>query len=307
MTGKILIVGSANVDLVMKMDRLPRRGETITDADFWQTLGGKGANQAYGAALAGGAVQFVGCVGEDSYGEQIIANLRRAGVDVSCLFQEHGVATGTAMIMVEQGGENYLSVAPGANYRLSPTHLDQARRAFEGAAILLLQYEIRQETIRHAVDLAAALDIPVLFNLAPAHDIDPQIIRKVSILVVNETEAEFLCGFQVNSIETAAQAAQALRLMGPEQVIVTLGASGSYIDAAQVQAHLPAFPVQAVDTTAAGDEYCGCLAVALVEGKSIQESVRFASAGAAIAVTRLGAQPSLPTRQEIDRLLTSKV
>lgn len=302
--GKTLVViGSSNVDLMMTMSRLPRPGETITDAEFMQTFGGKGANQAVGAARAGGDVVFVNCVGDDMFAPIMVESFKKDGINVDYVFHETGISSGTALGMIGQQGENYLSVAPGANYRLTPQHIDRARAIIEQAAFLLLQYEIPVPTLQYIIDLAIALEKNVIWNFAPAREFDPEYIGKVHTLLVNETEAEFLCGVRANDENQAHRAAEALLARGVEVVILTLGSKGSYLAYETVRQHIPAFQVTAVDTVAAGDIYCGSLAVALAEGKSFEEAVRFASAASAISVTRKGAQPSAPTRAEIEEFL----
>jgi len=304
MARKIVVVGSSNVDLIMKMDHLPRLGETVTNAIFLQTFGGKGANTAVGTARAGGEVYFVTCVGDDSYGHQSIENLSRLGVHLDGVFTEQQVASGTALIMVDSQGQNYLSVAPGANYRLSPQHIDRAAELIHSAEMVLLQYEILPETLKYVIDLASRAEKKILLNLAPARPLEDEYLAKLSVLVVNETEAEFLCGFPVDTADHIHHAAESLLAKGPGLVIITLGAQGAYFATQELRMHAPGFKVKAVDSTAAGDIFCGSLAVALVEGKSVLESVRFANAAAAISVTRLGAQPSAPGRHEIERFLS---
>jgi len=303
MEQRIVVVGSSNVDLVMKMSRLPQRGESVSDAVFLQTFGGKGANQAVAAAKAGGRVHFVNCVGDDSYGGQVIHNLQQAGVNTQYVFMESGVASGTALIMVGPGGENYLGVAPGANYRLGRAQVDQAKSLICSAAMVVLQYEIATDTLTYVIDMAHQARRPILLNLAPPRPIAEGTLSKLDILVVNETEASFLCGLPVGDAAQAWQAASALLAKGPKQVILTLGANGLIALSAQQRQQVPAFEVQAVDTTAAGDVFCGALAVALVEGQDLRHSLRFASAASAISVTRMGAQPSIPNRDEINAFL----
>jgi ribokinase len=302
--GRIVVVGSSNIDLVMKMARLPRVGETVTDARFVQAFGGKGANQAVGAARAGGEVVFVGCVGDDAYGAQVRGSLDADGIDTRFVFTEAGVASGTALILVGGGGENYISVAPGANYRLTPAHVDRAREAIEGAAIVISQCEIPPETLDHVVSLAAELGKPVLLNLAPARKLSDAALAKLAYLAVNETEAEFLTGRKVASDRDVEQAAGALLDRGPKTVVLTLGARGAYVAGGDLRALVPGFAVEPVDTTAAGDVHCGALAVALVEGRPLLEAARFANAAAALSATKLGAQPSAPTRTDIEALLS---
>ncbi|HXK09686.1 MAG TPA: ribokinase [Vicinamibacteria bacterium] len=304
MAGKVVVVGSSNVDLVMKMPRLPKVGETVTDCEFAQVFGGKGANQAVGAARAGGEVAFVGCVGGDAYGSQVVENLRADGIDTRFVFAETGVASGTALIMVGGEGHNYLAVAPGANYRLTPAHVDRARGALAEAAIVGTQCEIRADTLDRVVALAAELGKPVMLNLAPAREVSEASLARLAYLAVNETEAEFLTGLPVASDADASKVADALRAKGPKTVVLTLGPRGAYVAAEGVRALVPGFAVEAVDTTAAGDVHCGALSVALVEGRPLLEAVRFANAAAALSVTKLGAQPSAPRRSDIEELLS---
>jgi ribokinase len=306
MAGPVVVVGSSNVDLVMKMAHLPKVGETVTDATFVQAFGGKGANQAVGAARAGGEVVFVACVGDDAYGAQVIDNLKADGVDTGFVFTEAGVASGTALIMVGGEGQNYLSVAPGANYHLTPAHVDRARGAIEAAAVVISQCEILPETLDHVIDLGAKLGKPVMLNLAPARKVGDVSLARLFCLAVNETEAEFLTGLKVAGDRDIETAAGALLGRGPRTVVLTLGARGAYVAGKGVRSLVPGFDVEAMDTTAAGDVHCGALAVALVEGRPLLEAVRFANAAAALSVTKLGAQPSAPRRPDIDALLSRR-
>lgn len=303
---KIVVIGSSNIDLIMKMERLPQLGETVTDAEFMQVYGGKGANTAVGAARAGGRVAFVNCVGEDAYTPMMLENYRRDGIDCSFIYHEKGLPSGHALVMVGKGGNNYLSVAPGANYRLDGEKIERALPLISEAAMVLLQYEVPAETNYRAIDLARERNIPVLWNFAPARDCDRSYLAKTSVLVVNEVEAAFLSGIPVRDTESAAAAAGRLRKYGIPDVIVTLGEQGAWLSSEEGEVLVPAFRVEALDTTAAGDIFCGCLAVALVEGRSRKEAVRFASAASALSVTRLGAQPSAPARAEIDAFLAGQ-
>jgi ribokinase len=306
MTGPVVVVGSSNVDLLMKMPRLPKVGETVTDCVFAQVLGGKGANQAVGAARAGGAVVFVACVGDDGYGGQVVESLRQDGIDTRFVSREPGVASGTALIMVGGEGHNYLAVAPGANYRLTPAHVDRAREAIAGAAIVISQCEILPETLDRVIALGAELGKPVMLNLAPARPVSAASLARLAYLSVNETEAEFLTGLKVASERDVETAAEALLAKGPKTVVLTLGARGAYVAGNGRSTLVPGFAVAAVDTTAAGDVHCGALAVALVEGRPLLEAARFANAAAALSVTKLGAQPSAPNRQDIEALLSKR-
>jgi len=303
MNRKIVVIGSSNVDLLMKMDHLPEKGETVTDAEFFQVYGGKGANQAVAAARAGGNVAFVNSVGEDAYTPQMVQNYKNDGIDTRYVFQEKGIASGHALIMIGGEGMNYLSVAPGANYKLTPQKIDEAFPVFDEAAMIVMQYEIQEETLKYVIDLANNKNIPVLWNCAPARAFDLSYIPKINILVLNEVEAGFLAEMTVETEADAEKAAQKLIDRGVEKVIITLGSKGAFVVTRTEKVSVPAFKVEAVDTTAAGDTFCGAFAVALVEGKSLKEALQFASAAAAISVTRMGAQPSAPTRKEIDEFL----
>lgn len=307
MKDKIVVIGSSNVDLLMKMDHLPEKGETVTDAEFYQVYGGKGANQAVAAARAGGNVAFVNCVGEDAYTPQMVQNYKNDGIDTRFVFQEKGIASGHALIMIGSAGMNYLSVAPGANYKLTPARINEAMPVIEQAAMIVMQYEIQEETIKYVIDIANRNGIPVMWNCAPARAFDVSYIPKINILVLNEVEAGFLAGMLVENESDAEVAAKKLVDSGVEKVIITLGSKGAFVLTKTEKVSVPAFKVKAIDTTAAGDTFCGAFAVALVEGKPLKDSLLFASAAAAISVTRLGAQPSAPTREEIDAFLKNQL
>ncbi|MEN8117600.1 MAG: ribokinase [Bacteroidota bacterium] len=300
---KIVVIGSSNIDLIMKMDHLPEKGETVADAAFMQVYGGKGANQAVAAARAGGNVAFISCVGEDAYTPRMIQNYKNDGIDTRYIFEEKGKASGHALIMIGDRGENYISVAPEANYMLTPDKLDKALPVIQHAAMIVMQYEIPEETIKYVIDIANKNNIPVMWNVAPARAFDFSLISKVNILVLNEVEAGFLAEMPVENTIDAEKAAETLVKKGVEKVIITLGAKGAFIVTNDEKVSVPSYKVDAVDTTAAGDTFCGSLAVALVEEKSLKDSLKFASAAAAISVTRMGAQPSAPTREEIARFL----
>jgi ribokinase len=287
----------------MKMPRLPGVGETVTDAVFMQTFGGKGANQAVGASRAGGNVYFVNCVGDDDISRRMVEQFKNEGIHTDFVFQEKGISSGTALVMIGEQGANYLSVAPGANYRLTTQHINQVDVLIREAAMVVLQYEILPETLKYILDVCDTHKAKVLWNYAPAKEFDKSYLRKVTILVVNEIEAGMLSGITVAGGESVELAAEELLRLGCETVIITLGAQGSYVAASGVSEWIPAFKVEAVDTTAAGDIYCGCLAVALTDDRTLADSARFAVAAAAISVTRLGAQPSAPFRNEIDAFL----
>ena len=303
MNKKIVVIGSSNVDLIMKMERLPQVGETVTDATFMQVYGGKGANQAVAAARAGGEVSFVNCVGTDAYTPKMVENFESDGINTQFVFKEPQMVSGHALVMIGSAGRNYLSVAPGANYALTPEYIDSAKSVILEAAILIMQYEIPIETIEHVLNIAEEHDIPVLWNFAPAQKFRLTYCSKVKILVVNETEADFLVKTAVKDLKSAKAAVQELLNLGPNLVILTLGANGVIYGNHDSIQHCPAFKVNALDTTAAGDVFCGSFAVAHVEGKALHQAIEFATAASAICVTQIGAQPSIPYRKDIDAFI----
>jgi ribokinase len=300
---KILVVGSSNTDMIIKLDRIPRPGETLLGGEFFMAAGGKGANQAVGAARAGGTVTFVARVGRDVFGEQAIAGLVKDGIDVDYIFRDKARASGVALIFVAKDGENSIAVASGANGGLSPADVYKAKRAFAGVRVLVMQLETPLETVQAAAELAHKTGTRVILNPAPARPLPDRLLRRVSIITPNETEAELLTGIRVDDDAAAAKAADRLLDRGVQTVILTLGPRGAFVAAREGRQRVPGFKMKAKDTTAAGDIFNGALAVALAEGKPLYEAVRFANAAAAISVTRIGAQPSAPRRKEIEWLL----
>jgi ribokinase len=296
----ILVIGSSNIDLIMKMNRLPEKGETITDCSFLQTFGGKGANQAVAAARSGGIVTFLSSVGDDDFGTSMISNYKKDNINTDFVFKAEDVSSGTALIMIGGDGNNYISVAPGANYELKSQHIDGIMEIMARFGIIVLQYEILTETLEYILSKAMEIGVKTLLNFAPAKHLNPSSLSKVSILVVNETETQFLTGIPVVSPDNAPEAASTLRSKGIETIIITLGINGSYVLSRNYTGFIPAYKVDAVDATAAGDVYCGSLATALMEDKPLQEAVKFSSAAAALCVTKLGAQRAAPHRKEID-------
>lgn len=300
---RILVVGSVNIDLVVRVPAIPRPGETVIGGSFTSVGGGKGANQAVAAARAGGQVGFVGRIGADAMGDAATAALQAEGIDTSCLTRDPAAASGVALILVDERGENSIAVAPGANDGLRPEHVDAARGLIDRADLLLLQLEIPLETAAHAVSLANAADVPVILNPAPARPLPDDLLRRIAILTPNETEAAVLANAPVTDEKSAGRAARGLLARGPTGVIVTLGGRGSLVVTAEAEARVPAVPLVAVDTVAAGDIFNGCLAVAIAEGSDLPAAIRFATAAAGISVTRRGAQASAPRRAEIEAML----
>jgi len=295
----ILVVGSLNMDLVLRVPRLPRPGETVLGEAYETHPGGKGANQAVAAARLGGRVRMLGRIGEDGFGRTLKASLAQEGVDVTWV-QETTGPSGAAFILVDPTGQNQIAVAPGANARLAPGDLPET--AFREAEVLLLQLEIPLETVAQAVALGRKAGSRILLNAAPAQKLPPAVWQGVDLLLVNEVEAAQLAGSSPpRTPEEALDLARRLRELVP-QVVLTLGDQGA-VWSGEEEGHLPTFAVRAVDATAAGDAFAGALAVALAEGMSMRAALRFASAAGALATTRPGAQPSLPFRSEVEALL----
>ncbi|MBR5758144.1 MAG: ribokinase [Thermoguttaceae bacterium] len=301
---KIVVVGSSNTDMIIKADRIPAPGETVVGGSFATAPGGKGANQAVAAARAGGDVVFVARVGDDMLGKQAIDGYVKEGIDVSLIQKDPKLATGVALIMVDSTGDNSISVASGANFALTPEDVDRAADAIKDAKMVVFQLESPLDAIQRAAELAKASGVPVLLDPAPApsEPLPREILECVTVVKPNETEAARLTGIEVVDEATARQAAEKLLELGVQIAIVTLGSAGSYVATKDgVRKSVPAMRVDAVDATAAGDAYSGALAVALAEGKPLDDALAFASKAAALSVQKLGAQPSLPTREEIER------
>lgn len=306
MSSRISIVGSANIDYIMQAPRLPEVGETVTDCRFLQTFGGKGANQAVAAARAGGTVHLIGAAGDDPVTDRMCDGFRADGIDLEGFARLADEPSGSALVIFDEEGRNYLTVAPGANYRVSPGQVRAQAEVLRSSDWVVLQMEIPLESVEAVLEITRERDVPVLLNYAPARTLDLKLDRAVHGLVVNESEAAALAGERVDpaDLRKAAQTAEMLRKRGGHRfVALTLGAQGVIVDSGEFSGHVPAFDVKAVDTTAAGDTFCGALAVALSEGRDLREAASFASAASALAVMEMGAQPSIPQRAAIDALL----
>ncbi len=302
----IVVIGSSNTDMIIKLDRIPRPGETILGGKFVTAAGGKGANQAVAAARAGGRVSFIARVGQDVFGDQAVAGFVKDQIDVDHVARDSSAPSGVALVFVAKDGENSIAVASGANANLAPADVERARTLIASAGVVVMQLETPLATVQAAARIAAQAGVRVILNPAPAQPLPDDLLRLIAILTPNETEAELLTGIKVHDPASAGQAADVLLTRGVQTVIITLGASGAFVAADGLRKLLPGFRKDAVDTTAAGDVFNGALAVALAEGQELEQAVRFANAAGAISVTRMGAQPSAPGRGEIDTLACSK-
>ena len=287
------------MDMVVKTSHIPVPGETVLSGSFFMNPGGKGANQAVSVARLGGDVAFVSKVGNDVFGKQSTQLFEEEGIDIAHLLSDDTLPSGVALITVDRSGENSIVVASGANAGLTPADLEDALDKIAGAGIVLMQLEIPMETVHFAAIYAVKHGVKVILNPAPANTLPPKLLSCIDIITPNQSEAAMLSGINVTDAATAAQAAVAIHNLGVKSVIITMGAMGCVIyDKGEITV-VPAQKVEAVDTTAAGDVFCGALAVALAEGGTLFDAVNFASRAAAISVTRMGAQPSIPYRKEL--------
>ncbi len=296
---KIIVVGSANTDMVVKTDQHPKPGETKMGGVFFMNAGGKGANQAVAAARLGGNVSFVAKLGNDIFGKQTLDGLTNENIDTSHVFIDDTAPSGTALIIVNSEGENSIVVAPGANAKLNVDDVNSIA-GLKDTSFILMQLEIPIETITAVIVAAKLNGTHVILNPAPAQPLSDQILNGLFLLVPNESEASMLTGIQVTDLESASMAAEALLQKEVSHVIITMGKQGAYFKSAYKEFLIPAPSVVALDTTAAGDTFCGALTVAKTEGKDWEEAIRFAIAAASLSVTRMGAQASIPFRNEIN-------
>lgn len=298
---RILVIGSSNTDMTVRSATLPKPGETVLGGDFRMGPGGKGANQAVAARLLGGEVTFVCKLGRDMFGEGASKHYELCGLDTSKILWSDK-PSGVALITVDSKAENSIVVASGANADMTVTDIDSVADIIKSSGILLLQLEIPMDAVVHAAEIAYNAGVQVVLNPAPAAVLPAELLKCVSILIPNETEASAISGIDINNFETAAAAAERLKGMGVREVIITMGSRGSVVCDGDCT-FVPAVKVNAVDTTAAGDTFCGGVCVALSEGKDLLEAVKFATAASSIAVQRPGAQDSIPNRCEVDKLL----
>jgi ribokinase len=303
----ISVVGSANMDLVFRTPRMPLIGETIAGGDFHQIPGGKGANQAVAAARLGAAVNFIGRVGDDAFGTRLRDCLVADAIDVSQLANTPNTATGVAGIIVDASGHNCIVLAPGANERLSVLDISNAAQSIRDSKLLVCQLETPLETVTAAINLAHEANVAVILNPAPARELADDLLQQVNYLIVNEVEACQLSGIEVTDAVSAQLASNKLLARGVGAVLLTMGEQGVYIANAETTKFIPGISVKVVDTTAAGDTFVGAFAVGIANGLSFEAASIEAQYAAALTVTRLGAQTSIPHRQEVLSFMASRI
>ncbi|MFT6094837.1 MAG: ribokinase [Pseudohongiellaceae bacterium] len=295
----IWVIGSINTDMVVKANSLPRPGQTIIGGEFFMNSGGKGANQAVAAARLGAEVSLLGCLGQDIFGDEAITQLKSEKINCSFVSRSENLPSGVALINVDSTGENQITVAPGANYSVGEQQVDLAFNSIEIGSLILLQLEIPLATVSHTIDLAQKHNCRVILDPAPAQSLSKQMLQDLYLITPNESEAEILTGIKIDSPESAESAAKHLLKMGVINVAITIGSKGVFLANSEGYEIIPAPAVTAIDTTAAGDCFNGSLAAALANGRSLRDSIVFACRAASIAVTRIGAQNSMPFQQDL--------
>ena len=304
MTARVTIVGSLNMDLVIRSPRIPQPGETIIGSEFQTVPGGKGANQAVAAARQGGQVTMVGRVGEDTFADALLENLASAEIDATFVHRDRQAASGVALIVVDDHGENIIVVASGANMRMTEKDVEAAEAPIAESDVLLLQLEVPLPVVKRAAQIAQSHRVTVVLNPAPARELPPDLLASVDVLVPNESEAALLTGFPVGSQSELEKAASKILNLGVRSVVITLGKRGAFLASGDYKSKIyEAFSIQPVDTTAAGDAFVAGLAVNYGAGKSLPDAIRWGNAAGAVTALRFGAQTSLPKRNEVQELL----
>jgi ribokinase len=302
---KIAVVGSLHMDFIVQVKAIPRVGETVLGSSFTRSPGGKGANQAVAAAKLGAAVVLIGRVGADAVGRELIETVQAQGVDATYVWADEGTYTGLALILVDDAGQNIIAVASGADMTCSAADITRAAGAITASHVLLTQLEIPLPVVESALEVAYRHGVPVILNPAPApgHDLADDLLTKVYLLTPNETEAEVLSGIPIRDVRTAERAAERLLDRGVDNVVLTLGRAGALLATRHTTVHIPGVAVHAIDTTGAGDAFCGALAVAIAAGTDLRAAVTYANYAGALTTTKMGAQAALPTREELERFL----
>ncbi len=300
MRPKIVVIGCLHTDFTVKVKTIPRIGESVLGKSFKRSPGGKGANQAIAAARLGANVTLIGRVGADVFGKELIKNLRENGIDTKYIIEDSETYTGLALIMVDEDGDNILAVASGADMRIRKEDIDRAEEIIKLSDILLIQLETPLQIVEYAINIAFNEGVKVLLNPAPAQKLSKDLLKKVYVLIPNEKEAELLSNVKIKDLNSSKISAKKLLENGTENIVITLGKNGSIIATKEETVHITGLNVNAIDTTGAGDAFCGALAVALSSGKELKEAVIYANYAGALATTKIGAQEALPTKEELE-------
>ncbi len=306
-TPKIAVVGSSNMDLVVKSKRIPAVGETILGEDFIMVPGGKGANQAVAAAKLGAEVFFIAKLGDDIFGAQSLDNFKKEGVNTKYVIQTKDAPSGVALIMVDDAGNNVIVVAPGANQKLSPDDVKEAESSIASSGALVAQLEVPLRTVEFAGQLANSSNVPFILDPAPAQKLSPELLKRIDVLTPNETEAQILTGIEVTDEKSADAAAKNLLGCGVKAVILTMGTKGFLLASNSRMEFVPAIKVNAVDATAAGDAFTGSLAFGLAQGQTLFDAASLANYVAALSVTKMGAQSSMPTMETVKNFMNDEI
>lgn len=304
MKPKIVVIGSLHTDLTIKVKTLPRIGESILGESFKKSPGGKGANQAVAAARLGADVTLIGRVGADLFGKDLIKNLLENGINTKHIIEDSGTFTGIALIMVDEEGNNILAVASGADTRNRIEDIDKVGEIIRSSDILLIQLEIPLPIVEYAINMAFNEGVKVLLNPAPAQKLSKDLLKKVYVLIPNENEAEILSNVEIKDLHSSHQCAEKLLESGVENVVLTLGKNGAIVATKEDIVHIKGLKVNVVDTTGAGDAFCGALAVALSRGKELKDAAKYANYAGALATTKIGAQEALPTKKEHEEFIS---
>ncbi|MBF88620.1 MAG: ribokinase [Candidatus Marinimicrobia bacterium] len=302
---KIVVMGSYNTDMIVKVPHIPKPGETVLGGKFTTAPGGKGANQAVAAARIGGDVTFIARVGDDSLGKEAIKRFESENINTKYIKRDLVDPSGVALIVVDKNGQNSIAVALGANSNLSPSDVDDSMEIIESAEILLTQLETPLSSVEKVISLAKAAGTKVVLNPAPAQALSDDLLHNITVITPNESESEALTGIAVTDFSSAEKAADVLLYKGIKTVVITMGEKGALLKTNSCTQIINPLNVDAVDATAAGDVFNGALVVAMAEGNTLEASVEFANAAAAFSVTKLGAQPSAPNRTEVDMMLNN--
>ncbi|MCZ6675683.1 MAG: ribokinase [Candidatus Poribacteria bacterium] len=297
---KVAVVGSFNMDLVTQAERRPRKGETLIGEAFGTFIGGKGSNQAIAAARLGADVTMIGRLGTDAFGDTLMAAHTHERIHTEFVVRDAEAGTGVALIIIDAEGDNSIIIVPRANMRLSVADVERASEVIAAADVLLLQLEVPIEASQRAAEIAQFSGTKVILNPAPAQELPERLLAQVDILTPNEVETEWLSGVEVADLASAERAAEVLLRKGLSAVVLTLGNRGALLVTPALKKLIPAYAVNVVDTTAAGDAFCGALATALARGDKLEDAVAFANAAGALAVTVLGAAPSMPTAEQVE-------